>query len=477
MATIFVYRLIKSTFRFYTDGDLLCKSTRTRPDRNRGRRRKDMNTDTSLLGSIPAAGISWRKRALAVGIGNFMEWFDFAVYGYFAAIIGKTFFPSAAPGVSFLSSLAVFAVGFVSRPIGAVVLGPLGDRLGRRAVLIVTVFGMGLTTTLIGLLPGYATLGLAAPILLVALRFVQGMMVGGEWSSAGIYIVESAPANGRAAAASLITGTAGAAFLAGTFIAAALSFLLSDTQVAAWGWRLPFVASIFMTGVAMYIRRRLGDTPVYEEVQRKRAAGVIDSVSPGARWRAMVVTFAFSALFGVSLYYFITYANNHLTQTVGLSKTAALSLCSVALVLYTMFHPLVGRLSDRIGRRPLVLASALGLTVLPYPIFMAWNSGSYAAILAGLIVLAALVAVTAVMDVVLLVEVFPASIRSSGAAVGHNLALAALAGPGPFIAAALIQWTHNRDLPAAYLGGVSLICLVILFFMLPETKGRDIARG
>lgn len=421
--------------------------------------------------------VDLRKRSLAVGIGNFMEWFDFAIYGYFASIIGKTFFPSSAPGISLLSALAVFAVGFVSRPLGALVLGPMGDRLGRRAVLIATVFGMGLSTTLIGLLPGYASLGLAAPALLVVLRFLQGMMVGGEWSSAGIYIVESAPRTRRALAASVITGTAAAAFLVGTFIAALLSMWLSEADLASWGWRLPFVASVFMTVVAMYIRRRLGDTPVYEEVQRKRAANGIEAVPKGARWRAMVTTFAFSALFGVSLYYFIAYANNHLTQTVGLSKTASLWLCSVALVLYTIFQPLVGRLSDRIGRRPLVLASALGLTVLAYPIFLLMNTGNYLAILAGLIMLAALVAVTAVMDVVLLVEVFPASIRSTGAAVGHNLALAILAGPGPFVAAALIRWTHNPNIPAWYLAGISFICFVILYFMLPETKERDIAQG
>ncbi|MBI0330050.1 MFS transporter [Burkholderia plantarii] len=425
----------------------------------------------------PATGIDLRKRSLAVGIGNFMEWFDFAIYGYFATIIGRTFFPSAAPGISLLSALAVFAVGFLARPVGALVLGPIGDRLGRRAVLIATVFGMGASTTLIGLLPGYATLGLAAPALLVALRFLQGMMVGGEWSSAGIYIVESAPRHRRALAASVITGTAGAAFLIGTCLAAVLSMLLSEADLAAWGWRLPFVASIFMTMVALYIRRRLGDTPVYEAVRRKRAGGGVEAVPRGERMRAMVTTFAFSALFGVSLYYFITYANNHLTQTVGLTKTASLWLCSLALVLYTLFQPLVGCLSDRVGRRPLVLAAALGLALLAYPVFLLLNTGNELLILLGLVVLAALVAVTAVMDVVLLVEVFPASIRSSSAAIGHNLALAVLAGPGPFIAAALIRWTCDPNLPAWYLAGISLICFVVLFFTLPETKERDITNG
>ena len=421
--------------------------------------------------------VDLRKRAIAVGIGNFMEWFDFAIYGYFAAIIGQTFFPSAAPGVSLLSSLAVFAVGFLSRPIGAFVLGPLGDRLGRRAVLIITVFGMGAITTLVGLLPGYDSIGLAAPVLLVVLRFLQGMMVGGEWSSAGIYIVESAPHDRRATAASVITGTAGLAFLVGTAIAAALSASLSEQAMATWGWRLPFVASIVMAVLAMYIRRKLTDTPVYAELEHRRASGTVEEIAPGEKLRAFVISFAFSALFGVSLYYFITYANNHLTQTVGLSKSSSLWLCSIALVIYSIAHPLVGMLSDRIGRRVLVLASAAGLTVLAYPVFMMMNTGNSVAILLALTVLGLLVAITAVMDVVLLVEVFPASIRSTGAAVGHNVALAILAGPGPFIAAALIRATGDPNITAWYLAGVSFVCLVVLWLMLPETRDKDIARG
>jgi MHS family proline/betaine transporter-like MFS transporter len=421
------------------------------------------------------ADLDIRKRAIAVGIGNFMEWFDFAIYGYFAGVIGALFFPSTAAGVSMLSSLAVFAVGFLSRPLGALILGPLGDRLGRRAVLIVTVFGMGICTTIIGLLPPYSAIGIAAPILLIALRFIQGMMVGGEWSSAGIYIVESAPNNRRATAASVITGTAGLAFLAGTFTAALLSSGLTDEQLTAWGWRVPFVVSIVMTGVAVFIRRKLGDTPVYEELVKQRASMKLAAPTPVAKRKAFITTYAFSALFGVSLYYFITYANNHLVTSVGLPKSTALWLCSIALVVYCIVNPLIGRLSDAIGRRKLLLFAAAGLTVMAYPIFWMLNSGDTTLIVAALLIFGILVAITAVMDVVLLVEVFPASIRSTGAALGHNLALATLAGPGPFIAATLIKATGDANNPALYLTAVSAICFVVLLVMLPETKDNNIS--
>lgn len=418
-----------------------------------------------------------RKQVLAVGIGNFMEWFDFAIYGYFAAVIGSIYFPSDAAGVSLLSSLAVFAVGFVSRPFGALILGPIGDRFGRKTVLMITVFGMGVFTTLIGLLPGYATLGITAPILLVILRFLQGMMVGGEWSAAGIFLVESAPAHRRASAASVVTFTAGIAFLVGTATAAAINANLSDEQVYSWGWRVPFVLSIVMTFIAVFIRRKLNDTPVYHELQEKKANHTLERVSSKDKFNAFVLSFAFSALFLVSLYFFITYANNHLVSVLGLSKTNALWLCSASLVVYCILHPLVGRFSDRYGRRKLALFAAAGLTVMAYPIFLLMNTGKPALILLGLTILAFLVAISAVMNVVLLVEVFPASIRSTGAALGHNVSSALLAGPGPFIAAALIQYTGNPNVPAWYLAAVSLASLLILYTRLPETQHVDLSAG
>ncbi|MBY6347377.1 MFS transporter [Providencia rettgeri] len=418
-----------------------------------------------------------RKQVVAVGIGNFMEWFDFAIYGYFAAIIGSIYFPSDATGVSLLSSLAVFAVGFVSRPFGALILGPIGDRFGRKTVLMITVFGMGVFTTLIGLLPGYNTIGITAPILLVVLRFLQGMMVGGEWSAAGIFLVESAPANRRASAASVVTFTAGIAFLMGTATAAAINANLTEAQVYSWGWRVPFVLSIVMTFIAVFIRRKLNDTPVYHELQEKKANNTLEPVSSKDKLNAFVLSFAFSALFLVSLYYFITYANNHLVSILGMSKTTALWLCSASLVVYCILHPLVGRFSDHYGRRKLALFAAAGLTVMAYPIFVMMNSGKPALILLGLIIMAFLVAISAVMNVVLLVEVFPASIRSTGAALGHNVSSALLAGPGPFIAAALIQYTGNPNVPAWYLAAVSLVCFLILYTRLPETKNVDLSAG
>ena len=417
------------------------------------------------------------RRMMAVGIGNFMEWFDFAIYGYFAAIIGAQFFPSGDPTAEMLSSLAVFAVGFVSRPFGALILGPIGDKFGRRTVLIITVLGMGTITALIGLTPSYATIGIAAPIIIVVLRLAQGAFAGSEWTSAAAYIGESAPVGKRAIYASVVTGTAGLAFLVGTVTAALLTAVMDESALNSWGWRLPFIASLIMAAVAIYIRRKLVDTPVFEELERKRAANTVEVTTASAKLKAFVMTLGFAGIFGVSLYYLITYANNFLSTSAGMDRLDALVVCGIVMAIYVAFNPLVGLLTDRLGRRPVLFTGIIGLVLWSIPAFLLMTAGSMWLAGIGLTVFAFFVACTAVVNNVLLVEVFPASIRATGSAIGYNVAYAALAGPGPLIAAALVAGTGLLISPAFYVIAVALLALAILVPLLKETKGIDISRG
>lgn len=417
------------------------------------------------------------RRLVAVGIGNFMEWFDFAIYGYFAAIIGAQFFPSGDATAEMLNSLAVFAVGFLSRPIGAFILGPMGDKYGRRTVLIITVMGMGLITALIGLTPSYDAIGIAAPIILVVLRLLQGMMVGGEWTSAAAYIGESAPSDKRAQHASVVTATAGLAFLVGTLTAAILTAAMDEQALNSWGWRVPFVASLLMAALAVYIRRKLEDTPVYLELQQKRESGTVEVTSARTKRKAFVMTLAFAGIFGVGLYYFVTYSNNHLSGPVGMSSLESLLATGAAIVLYVAFNPIVGMIADRIGRRPVLLTGIIGLIVWSVPAFMLMNTGNPFLAFLGLTVFSIFVACCAVMNNVLLVEVFPASVRSSGSAIGYNIAYALLAGPGPLIAASLVAATGLLVSPAFYVVAVGIVALAVLWPMLPETKDVDISHG
>ncbi|WP_219844812.1 MFS transporter [Microbacterium sp. MYb62] len=417
------------------------------------------------------------RRMVAVGIGNFMEWFDFAIYGYFAAIIGAQFFPSGNATAEMLSALAVFAVGFVSRPFGALILGPLGDRLGRRSVLIITVLGMGIVTTLIGLTPSFASIGIAAPIIIVILRLLQGGFAGSEWTSAAAYIGESAPTKKRAIYASVVTGTAGLAFLVGTVTAATLTVAIPEDALNTWGWRIPFIGSLLMAVIAIYIRRKLVDTPVFEELERKRASNTIEHTPTSAKVKAFVMTLAFSGVFGVSLYYLITYMNNFLSGPVGMPRVDALVVCGIVMAIYVAFNPLVGLVVDRIGRRPVLFTGLIGLVVWSVPAF--WLMSTANPWLAGIAMVpfALFVACTAVVNNVLLVEVFPASIRATGSAIGYNVAYAVLAGPGPLIAAALVAGTGILISPAFYVIAVAALATVILLPTLKETKGIDISRG
>lgn len=414
---------------------------------------------------------------VAVGIGNFMEWFDFAIYGYFAAIIGAQFFPSGDPTAEMLSSLAVFAVGFISRPFGALILGPIGDKFGRKTVLIITVLGMGTITALIGMIPSYATIGIAAPIIIVILRLAQGAFAGSEWTSAAAYIGESAPAHRRAVYASVVTGTAGLAFLVGTVTAAVLTGVMTEASLDSWGWRLPFLASLVMAVIAIYIRRKLVDTPVFEELERKRASNTLEPTSKGSKAKAFVLTLAFAGIFGVSLYYLITYMNNFLSESAGMERLDALIVCGVVMVLYVAFNPLVGVLTDKFGRRPILFTGLVGLIIWSVPTFLLMTTGNMWLAGIGMTGFAFFVACTAVVNNVLLVEVFPASIRATGSAIGYNVAYAALAGPGPLIAASLVASTGVLVSPAFYVIIVAVIALAILAPLLKETKGIDISHG
>jgi MHS family proline/betaine transporter-like MFS transporter len=428
---------------------------------------------------LPRSSAETRGRtAIAVGIGNFMEWFDFAIYGFFATLIGQQFFPANAdPVVALLSSLSVFAIGFLMRPLGALILGPIGDKHGRKTALVLSVLLMGSATFVMGLVPSYATIGIAAPVLLVVLRCIQGLAAGGEWSGSAAYLVESAPGNRRGLFASLISGTAALAFIIGSFVALWINSALGASDVAAWGWRIPFLLALPMAIVGLYIRMKLGDTPVFEALKENHAVIGSPLKRAGTDRRnlfAILLTFAFSSVSGLGIYYLATYMNNHLTTALGIGRVPALLFSGAGLFLYMIMCPVAGIISDRYGRRMPNIIGTVGFVVLSIPAFLLMGTKDPVLIIAGVTVLGACQALCSVTNVVLLVELFPASTRSSGSALGYNLGLALIAGPGPLIAAALVSASHSSIAPSWYLVLVALVALPILVKWLPETLNRDL---
>lgn len=417
------------------------------------------------------------RTSVAVGIGNFMEWFDFAIYGFFAVLIGELFFPAGAdPVVAALSSFSVFAIGFLMRPLGAFILGPIGDKHGRRTALVASVVLMGTATFLIGVLPSYAAIGVAAPILLVLLRCAQGLAAGGEWSGSAAYLVESAPANRRGLFGSLISGTAALAFIVGSFVALWINSSLGQEALRSWGWRIPFLLALPMALIGLYIRMRLGDTPVFTALQEKHevADAPLKQASDRRNLYAILLTFAFSSVSGLGIYYLATYMNNHFTNALGFDRPHALLLSGIGLFLYMLMCPLAGVLSDRVGRRSIQLLGTAGFVLLSIPAFLLFETGNSVLIVAGVALLGVCQALCSVTNVVLLVELFPASTRSSGSALGYNLGLALIAGPGPLIATALVNASGSTLSPSWYLVAVSVVALPILLKWLPETFKRDI---
>ncbi|MQA84093.1 MAG: MFS transporter [Streptosporangiales bacterium] len=426
-----------------------------------------MSSTAAIPESSPAVR---RKAAVATGTGNFMEWFDFAVYGFVATSIGRAFFPTESPTISLLSALAVFGVAFFLRPLGGFILGWVGDRFGRRPALATSIIIMGVATTLIAALPTYATIGVAAPVLLVVLRCLQGLSVGGEWTSSSAFLVEQAPGHRRGLYASVISMTAALGGLAGGLAGLLLSLSMSSEALDAWGWRMPFLVAAPLTAVGLYLRLKLDETPVFQQLRREERVSRNPIRSASSRnWRQIGLVLAAASVMGLGYYYLVTFTVNFLSENAGFTRTSALVFVSIGLAIYAMLCPFAGLLSDRIGRRPVLIAGSAGFLVLGVPAFALMGQGSVGLALTALILLAVCEALANVPTVAALVELFPPSTRVTGSAIGYNLGLAFIAGPGPFIGGALVAATGLGISPAFYLCGVALLGGVVLLAFLPET--------
>ena len=419
-----------------------------------------------------------RKRAvIATLIGNFMEWFDFAVYGFVAVNIGHAFFPAGNTTAALLSSLAVFGIAFLLRPIGGMVLGVIGDRVGRRESLAISIIIMSTSTFVLAILPTYQHIGMWATVALVLTRCVQGMSVGGEWMGAGTFLVEYAPANRRGLAASVISATAAFGVATGSFVVFAISGWLDARSFNEWGWRVPFVLAVPVGLIGLYMRLKLEDTPVFEEIKARSSGAVVKTpflASLKEDSRMIGIAFLFASITGLGFYYFVTYMVNYLPVTGHLGRTQAVMASGASLVLYGLFCPLAGWLSDRIGRRKTFLIGIFGHMALGIPVFFMLSSGSLLLAFVGLVVFAWFQALINVMNTVVVVELFPPRTRMTSGALALNLGAGPVAGTGPLIAAALVASTGIAISPAFYLCAIALIAFVILYFALPETCRRSL---
>ncbi|MGW6456484.1 MFS transporter [Streptomyces sp. NPDC055078] len=432
-----------------------------------------MSSMPGAAGTVPRG--TERRIIAASAAGNLLEWFDFAIYGFFAVIIGELYFPTDSTTGSLMAALAVFGVAFVVRPAGGFVLGRFADRAGRRPALTLSVLLMGASTTLIACVPSYDTIGIAAPVLIVLLRCVQGFSAGGEYAGAAAFLIEYAPRTRRGLWSSVISATAALGVLLAGLTALAVTAWLSEDQVSSWGWRIPFLLAAPLSVVGLYMRLKLEDTPVYRELEQKHQVASDPLRRLGREGISRIaMVFAATAVAGLGFYYLAVYVVTHLDTVVGWGKTEALLVTIAGLTLYSLLCPVAGLIGDRVGRRRTIIVGAVGLGLAAVPSFLLIGTGHVGLALAGLALFAVFEALVNVMLGVLLVELFPPQTRVSGASIGFNLAQAVIGGPGPLIAAALVTSTGVWVSPSFYVVGVAAVASVVLVRYLPETLGTDL---
>jgi MHS family proline/betaine transporter-like MFS transporter len=327
----------------------------------------------------------------------------------------------------------------------------------------------------VAVLPTYDSVGFLAPVLLIALRCAQGFSAGGEWTGTSAFLVEYAPTNRRALWGSVVSATAALGTLAGAGVALVLSTALSEAQLLSWGWRIPFLLAAPLGAIGLYVRLRLEDTPVYREMQAANEVSTRPLQESGrTNRRAIGLVMAAASISGLGYYYLGSYVVTYLTETVELERTTALGIVAAGIACYALLCPCAGLLSDRIGRRPSIIAGCAGLAVVSVPMMALLATGAPVPAVLGIAAFGVFQAMVNVNCVVILVELFPARTRVSSSAIGYNLGLALVAGPGPLIAAALAAATDGGVTPGLYVVAVAVVSGIVLWRWLTETRGRSL---
>ena len=416
--------------------------------------------------------LALRRAATASFIGNFIEWFDYASYGYLATVIGLAFFPEADKSVQLMSTFAVFAMSFILRPVGAVVWGAWGDRWGRRWALSWSILIMSGSTFFIGLLPTYSVIGIAGAIGLLLLRMIQGFSASGEYAGAGTFLAEYAPPSRRGIYTSLVPASTACGLLAGSLMVTGAFWLLTDEAMNAWGWRVPFLLAGPLGLIGRYIRVHLEDSPAYQEMraempQEEKSESWSEPLRLLLREHLhdTLITFGVSCLNAVAFYMLLSYMPTYVHEELGFSQDTATLATSAMLVVYIISIFIMGHLSDSFGRRRMLIAACVAFIVLTVPLFVVMTkaTGMLLVVILCQVVFAIILTANDGTLATFLAESFPTNVRYSGFALSFNGANALLGGTTPFIVTWLIKVTGSPLAPAVYLTVVALIAMVAIF--------------
>ncbi|MPV49984.1 MFS transporter [Pseudactinotalea sp. HY160] len=431
-----------------------------------------------------------RRSVTGTAVGNFMEWYDFGVYAYLATVIAQVFFPSGASGTaSLIGTFGILAASFLVRPLGGFVLGPLGDRIGRRRVLMVTITLMACATTATGLLPGYDSwgpwgsgIGFWAAILLLVTRMVQGFSTGGEYVGAMTYIDEHAPDRRRGFLAGFLPVGTLSGYICGAALVTGLTAGLSQDAMLAWGWRIPFLLGGPLGLVALYMRLRLQETPAFEKLTEEEKAG---SEGGGAQqfrqtvveqWPRLLVCMGLVLTFNVTNYMLSGYLPTYLESIASLSSTVALVIVTAVMLVLAAAVLFVARLSDAVGRKPVMWTGCGLLVVASIPAFALMRSGEHLVVFLGVLIVGIMLLCFNSTEPSTLPALFPTNVRYGALAVAFNISVSAFGGTTPLISEGLVSWTGNEMMPAYVLIVAGIVGIVCVFFT-PETARRRLPGG
>ncbi|MYU14704.1 glycine betaine/L-proline transporter ProP [Streptomyces sp. SID8361] len=435
-----------------------------------------------------------RRAVAATAIGNTMEWFDFGVYAYVAVTLGRVFFPADNPATQVVSTFATFAVAFLVRPLGGLVFGPLGDRIGRRRVLSTTMILMATGTFGVGLLPGYSSIGFAAPLLLLACRVVQGFSTGGEYAGATTYIAEFAPDQRRGFLGSWLDFGTFIGYSLGSGLVTVLTAAIGENGMVDWGWRVPFLVAGPLGLIGLYMRLRLEETPAFQQVAERAAQEAeaarahgdtvpIEEARQSGRgrlkeiftrhWQAVLICMGLVLMYNVTNYMVTSYLPTFMTSTLGKNATTAQVLVLGTMLFVVLAITVVGRTSDRWGRRPLFLFGSLGMVVVAVPAVLLIRAGGVLMPAIGCLILGAMLVTFAGTSAATLPALFPTRLRYGALSISYNLSVSLFGGTTPLLASWLVATTHNTLVPAYYLMVAGVIGLVSTLF-LHETAGKPL---
>ncbi|MEU8463385.1 glycine betaine/L-proline transporter ProP [Streptomyces sp. NPDC029003] len=434
-----------------------------------------------------------RRAVTAAALGNTMEWFDFGVYAYLAGTMGKVFFPSSSPGAQVVSTFATFAAAFLVRPLGGLVFGPLGDRIGRQKVLAATMIMMAASTFAVGFLPTYASVGFLAPLLLLVCRLVQGFSTGGEYAGATTYIAEYAPDRRRGFLGSWLDFGTFVGYALGSGLVTVLTLTLGEQGLQDWGWRIPFFIAGPLGLIGLYMRLKLEETPAFKKEAayaaaeggaQDGAAGNTAAEAPATargnlkeiftrHWHAVLICMGLVLLYNVTNYMVTSYLPTYMTVTLGQNDTTAQLLVLGTMLLVVLTITTVGHTSDRWGRRPVFLAGSVALVVLAIPAFVLIREGGVLLPAVGCAVLGLLLVCFAGTAASTLPALFPTRLRYAALSIAFNISVSLFGGTTPLVTSALVELTGNDMVPAYYLMAAGVIGFVSTLF-LHETAGKPL---